>query len=203
MAATLKHDPSKRLAVLGLGLHGLGLAVLLAGVGTAYALVVRPLDARIDALDERAAELQSLLDDAHNVGVEHQRLRRAVATSESKAADIQKRVPDEPLEADFLSQLAQAADQTGFRIGDYRPGVVRAHEEYSQMQVQLVCEAPYRSICAFLEKVAALPRLTQVEKLDITAAGAEGYPVTLWLDVYFRPAKAPAARGAKGGQTSG
>lgn len=198
-----KHGPSQKPAMLGVALHGLGLVIVLAAGGVGYALVLRPLDDRIEELDGRTLQLQAALENAPTVRAEHERLRRAVAAMEAATADLEKRVPDEPSEAEFLSQAAQAASQAGLQIGDYRPGVVRAGQRCSHMEIQLSCQGPYRSICDFLDRLAALPRLSQVEKLEITAAGPGGYPVTLCLVVYFRLTKAPADPGAKGGQAHG
>jgi Tfp pilus assembly protein PilO len=203
MAGMFDHDPSKKLAMLGAGLHAIGLAAVLATAGIGYALVLRPLDARIDELDGRSQQLQASLQNAHVVRAQAQRLRGAVAAMEAKSAELQKRVPDEPLEGEFLSQLTQAAGQAGLKIGDYRPGVVRTGEKCSQMAVQLSCQGPYRSICDFLDRLSALPRLTQVEKLDVSASGPDGCPVSLSLVVYFRLTKTPAAQAAKGGQVNG
>jgi Tfp pilus assembly protein PilO len=189
MATTPQHDPSKRLRLLGLGLHGLGLSIVLATAGLGYALVIRPLETRIEESDGRSLQLEAVLREAHKVRAEHQRLQGAMAAAEAKAADLQKRVPDEPSEAEFLAQLTQAANQTGLQISDYRPGVVRGGQRCSQLQIQLSCQGTYRSICDFLDRLAALPRITQVEKLDITAAGPDGHPVTLWVIVYFRLTK--------------
>jgi Tfp pilus assembly protein PilO len=180
--------------MLGLGLHGLGLSIVLATAGLGYALVMRPLERGIEELNGRAFQLQTCLQQAPKVRADHQRLRDAMAAAEAKAADLQTRVPDEPFEAEFLGQLAEAARQTSFQIGDYRPGVVRSGQRCSQLQIQLTCQGTYRSICNFLDRVAALPRITQVEKLDITAAGPDGHPVTLWLVVYFRLAKAVGSK---------
>jgi len=203
MAAMFDHDPSKKLAMLGAGLHALGLAAVLAAAGIGYALVLRPLDGRIDELNDRSAGLEASLQNAHVVRAEQQRLRGVVAALEAKSAELEKRVPDEPLEGEFLSQLAQAAGQAGLKIGDYRPGVVRTSEKYSQMAVQLSCQGPYRSICDFLDRLSALPRLTQVETLDVSAGSPDGCPVSLSLVVYFRLTKAPAAQAAKGGHVNG
>jgi Tfp pilus assembly protein PilO len=189
--------------MLGVGLHGLGLAIVLAAAGIGYGLVLRPLDARIDDLDGLSLKLQAALEDAPTVRAKHERLRLDMAAMEAGAAGLENRVPDEPLEAEFLSQAAQAASQSGLQIGDYRPGVVRTSRQCSQMEIQLACQGSYRSICDFLDRLAALPRLSQVEKLEIGAAGPDGYPVTLWLVVYFRLTKAPADPGAKGGQAHG
>jgi Tfp pilus assembly protein PilO len=198
-----KRGPSQKLAMLGVGLHALGLAIVLAAAGIGYALVLQPLDARIDELDGRSVELQAALDDAPNVRAKHERLRRALVAMEAGGTGLEKRVPDEPLEAEFLAQAAQAATQSGLQIGDYRPGAVRTSGHCSQMEIQISCQGPYRSICDFLDRLSAIPRLSQVEKLEISAAGPDGYPVTLWLVVYFRLAKAPADPGAKGGQAHG
>ena len=84
-----------------------------------------------------------------------------------------------------------AAAQAGLQIRDYRPGVVATRPTHSQMEIQLSCQGTYRSLCEFLDRLAALPRLTRVEKMEITAAGPESQPTTLSLIVYFRLRKAP------------
>jgi len=198
-----QQGPSQKLAMLGVALHGLGLAIVLSATGIGFALVLRPLDAKIGELDGRGIELQAALENAPAVRAEHERLRRALAATEAAAAGLEKRVPDEPLEAEFLSQAAHAASQAGLQISDYRPGAVRTTRQCSLMEIQLTCQGPYRSLCDFLDRLAALPRLSQVERMEITAAGPEGNPVILWLSVYFRLAKTPADPGAKGGQAHG
>jgi Tfp pilus assembly protein PilO len=186
MTAISQHDPSKRLQRLSLGMHALGLSIVLATAGLGYVLAIRPLEDQIADLDDRSVQLEGFLRDASKVRGEHQRLLAEMTAAQAGAADLQKRVPDEPFEAEFLGQLTEAASQSGLRIGDYHPGVVHAGQRCSQLQVQLSCQGTYRSICEFLDRLATLPRITQVEKLDVTAAGPDGHPVTLWLVVYFR-----------------
>ena len=53
MAATFQHDPTMRLKRLGLGLHGLGLSIVLATAGLGYLLAIRPLENRLEEVAEQ------------------------------------------------------------------------------------------------------------------------------------------------------
>ncbi len=157
MAAMFQHEPSKRLKRLGLGLHALGLSIVLATAGLGYALAIHPLENRIDEVDDHSFQLEGLLRDAPKVRGQHQRLQNEIAAARASVADLHKRVPDEPFEADFLAQLTEAANQSGLRIGDYRPGVVRGGQRCSQLQVQLSCQGTYQSVCEFPRSPGGAP----------------------------------------------
>lgn len=194
MSGTSEQDLSKRLAVLGACLHALGLAILLSGSAAGYFLAIRPLEERISQCERRRAELEGLLQEADQVRQAHARLSQAVAAMEAKAALLQQRVPEEPMEAEFLSHLAQAASRVGLRVRDYRPGGVRLNEACSQIEIQLSGDGSYRSLCELLDRLAAMPRLNRVQAMQITAGTSGTCSINLSLLVYFRLARSPSGQ---------
>ena len=202
----VEHDLGKKLAILGLGLHAAGLAAVLLVTGVGYALLLRPVDSRIGEWEARSDELESRLEDADARRAEQQEISRRSAALAQDAAALVKRVPDEPLEADFLSQVAAAAGQVGLKILDYRPGVASPHENGSQMEIQLSCSGPYRSLCGFFERLGAFERLSRVTQAEITAAGPEGCAISMTLVIFFRlkkPADTPTPEVKSGGAAHG
>jgi Tfp pilus assembly protein PilO len=190
----LQHDPDRKLRILGKALHGAGLAVALAVVGLGYALAHRPMDRDADDCQSRIATLQTLLADSAKVRAEHAALRRALDETTAKTLALEKRVPRDPAEAEFLSQLSGAAEESGLVIRDYRPGVVRKRENHSCLEIQLACTGSFRAICRFLDRMASLPRLSQVTQIEMASAGeAKTYPVTMSVVVFFDLHEPPAA----------
>ena len=192
------NNPNRKLKVLGWWLHGLGLAAALAIVLFAQLAVLRRIDEQAAACSLRAGQLEELLEDADRVRAEHARLTRELAVARRQAADLARRVPDEPQEADFLAQVSRLADDAGLEIQDYRPGTVTAEPSYSVVRVDLVCRGDYTGICRFLNGLADLPRHSTVSRLQIQSEESRGKcSVTMSLQLYFG-VKARTSVGKKG-----
>jgi Tfp pilus assembly protein PilO len=193
-----EHDPLRRLKWLGACLHAVGFLLLLAMVGAGYFLVLRPLDAEIADRQSRAATLEDRLKDVDVFRTEHQRLMQLATQHEQKNLAIAKRVPDEPLEAQFLAQVAAAAGQSGLKLGNFRPGVVRVRDGHSQMEIQLSCLGPYRGLCGFLDRLSSLERLSRVAQMEVSAGASADCPATVTLVIFFHLTKPPEAKPLEG-----
>lgn len=181
------HDPEKRLKLLGSGLHALGLAVTLALAALGYALGIYPVWDDIRLNRDRVAQLQSLLENAPQVRAQHAAMQTTLAAIQKETEQLLRRIPAEPAEAEFLSQVSQAAAAAGLAIRDYQPGGVRQASDHWRLEVQLACTGSYRALCTFLDHVASLPRLARVSHLEIgTAWPSGGHPITLSMIVFFK-----------------
>ena len=178
-------DPNHKLRVLSWSLHGLGI-LLACSIGlTAQLVGYRPVDAQAAACSEQTEQLQVVLRDEQRLRAEHARLSRDLASAREQAAELSKRIPDQPQEADFLAQLTQLADAFGLKIQDYRPGVITPRSSYAAMRVDLICEGDYEGICRFLDGISELPRHSTMVRLEINAAPKKQlYSVELSLEVY-------------------
>lgn len=188
------HDPDKRLKLLGVALHGLGLGATLVLAGLVYALVAHPVWQDICRNRDRAAHLQELLENAPQVQAQHAAMQSTLAAVQKEIEDLQRRIPPEPAEAEFLSQLTRAAGAAGLVIRDFRPGVVRQAADHWRLEVQLACAGSFAALCTFLDRVASLPRLARVNHLEIASARQPGgYPITLSMTVFFKLDPKPQA----------
>jgi len=182
------HQPNRNptLEVLGWGLHGLGVLVTLAIALAAVFLAYRPIDHQAAAYTRRAHRLQNLLQNGARVRAEHAQLSEELALARKQADDLNRRIPDEPREADFLAQVSQLAAKAGLRIQDYRPGKVTAESTYSAMQVDLICQGEYASICNFLDGLSDLPRHSTTTRLEIESEeNRQEYSAKMSLKLYF------------------
>jgi Tfp pilus assembly protein PilO len=179
-------NPEQKLTALGWWLHGLGLLIALAIGLLTKSLVLAPIDDRAAAHLRRADRLQERLRDADRIRAEHARLVEDLAAARRQSEELKKRIPDEPREADFLAQVTHLADEVGLRIQDYRPGTVSEKTSYSVLQVELIGEGDYASICSFLSRLPGLARHSIVRRLQIVSDNKQkGYLLSMSLQLCF------------------
>jgi Tfp pilus assembly protein PilO len=181
-----RDDIDRKLKLLGIGLHALGTLVVLAIVLFTAFVVYSPIDHRVAEYAGRTKELKRLLGGEAQVHAKHTRLSKELAAARKQAIELNSRIPDEPREADFLAQVSQLADQVGLQIQDYRPGTVTSEQNYSTMQVELICQGDYASICSFVDRLAELPRFSTVVQLQIEGKDEQKqYSAKLSLKLYY------------------
>lgn len=179
-------DSDRKLNRLGRWLHVLGLLVVLAIAAGAEFLLYRPIAAKASVCARRADKLQALLHNQGQVRAEHTRLGKDLAEARKQAAALEDRIPNEPREAEFLAQLSRLASEVELQIEDYRPNTIVRKPDYSVLQVDLICEGGYASICNFLDRISRLPRHSTVVSLQIdSAGGGRKYPAKISLQLYF------------------
>lgn len=177
------NDPLEK---LGWSLHGLGLAVSLAAAGLTYALAYRPLESLCSDSEARRDEIAGLLQNVDQLRNQRESLRKSLADADAERKSLLDRVPDQAHEADFLSQISGLADEVGLTVRDYKPGQVHSQATYSEMEVGLSCEGNYEGLCRFLDGLGHLPRLVNLEQLDINEQDNDGtYPASMKLVIYF------------------
>jgi Tfp pilus assembly protein PilO len=191
-----EHDFKRRLQTAVWSVHAAAVAILLAAVGSVYGLAMRPLDRRLAECRAESAKIEALLAHRDHIASEHAKLRQSLADVEEKAAAIQRRVPDEPMEAEFLGQVAQAAAQAGLQVRDYRPAGSTVKSACSRLEIQLACQGSYAALCRFLDRLAALPRLARVVNLDVTGSSGADCTMTVTLVVFFHINQSPDAKPA-------
>jgi len=181
-----ENDPEKKLRLLGACLHALGLLIAAGTAVAAHALLWVPLAEEVNEAGNQHTTVQAKFDGAMEARLEHRRLLTTLAKIERDAAALQRRIPEEPLEADFLAELTKAAQQVNLQIQNYQPGVVTVEPTCSQLEIVLSGVGSHRSICGFLDRLTRSPRLSRVLTLEIDSAADGGlYPVSMKLVIFF------------------
>ena len=166
--------------------HASGVAlVCLCAVGFHF-LVVGPLLAQRSDDAKRIEQLQKLLRTKASIAIRRASLTKQLADLRERAESIRRRVPATPDEAKFLGNLAQLADEQGLQILDYRRGRVLRSATHLQLEIGLKCTGSYASVCAFLDGVARLPRISSTKDVLIRPEDTLGMrSVDLVLDLFY------------------
>ncbi len=192
-------DPNRKLQRMRWWLHAVGFLVALLILLAGEFFVYRPIDRQADVCAQRVGKLRDLLEDEDRMRQEHARAVDELQAARDLAAMLNKRIPDEPSEADFLAQVSQLANDESLEIQDYRPGTITTKDSYSALCVELICEGDYASLCNFLAGLSKLPRHATVAILEIDSDGKKAtYSVTLSLELYFAAGR---QRGVDGKET--
>lgn len=106
--------------------------------------------------------------------------------------EISALIPEAPEESRFLAQLSRLANDCDLRIRNFRPNPAEPEDQLRRIRVQLKGAGQYECICAFLDGLQELPRLTQVSRFRIDPLDAdELYPIELELSIFHSNSNVP------------
>jgi Tfp pilus assembly protein PilO len=192
-------EGSQGLKKLGLLMHLGGVAVIGASAAAGLVLLLHPLHASVRELSEHQQMLEGTIEQSEAVRKTSIELQQRLADAETKLSELRKRIPDLPHEADFLGQMTRLAESTGIQLADYRPGSVREHPRYHEMDVKLTATGEYESICRLLQRLGELPRLCRVSRMVISAPEKGRIcSIELTIVIFFTPPK-PESGGKQNG----
>ena len=174
------------LRTLRVMLHVSGASGLVALLVFAWWFLIWPIDAQRRVSAQRMSRLETTLDAADEIRDEHASLSQRLSADQDQEAALQARIPDDPAETEFLALAAELAAETGLKIQDYRPGKPVEEPSCSSLEVELICEGDYASVCGFLDGISKLPRLSRIESLHIDATkGKPEYLIKISVLLYF------------------
>ena len=171
-------------------IHGVGSA-LLVGIGLALELlVIAPMRQHSEEDRVEIEQLEQRVALEGKIRREFRELRAALKAQKQKQRGFRERLPSDPLEAEFLAQVARLAEEVGLNVRDYRPGQVTPRGDYAEVDIELSGEGSYESICRFLYGLSQIPRLSSLAGLEIQAGSEEPlYPIRMNFSAYFVPMK--------------
>ena len=179
-------DTEKQLRRMRVVFHGAAGTALVAVLFLGWYLLIRPVETQQYLALQRVDQLETTLAASDSIHAEHASLTRRLAAARQQESSLQARIPDDPSEENFLALASELATQTGLTIKDYRPGMSTQTASCSAMEVELIGEGDYASICRFLDGVSKLPRLSSITGLHIDATkSGSAYLVEISVLLYF------------------
>ena len=166
-----------------------------AGVATAgYVVLNRPLnDWRVD-LAHKADLVREKLAAGPKLRVQHAEQTAQLESLLQRVEQVNRRVPDQPREGEFLADLSRLAEEHGVAILDFRRGQSTTTETHSLVTVTVSARGPHTGLCRLLDAIGRLPRLAELTHLEITGQAADGYPTQMSYALYYGMAtSAPTA----------
>jgi Tfp pilus assembly protein PilO len=184
---------TKALNTTGWLLHLAGAAVIAMFLTVSYFGLSASFAWKISGRAERIAELEKYLNRAPSIRKKHAALQQALARIKQRVQEIDQRMPDDAREAEFLGQMTEAAQQTGLTIRDYRRGENTEMTSHFQLEVRILGEGSYGSICRFLERIHELPRAVAIDKMRISTEKENNvYPVDMTFLLHYHVAEQKA-----------
>jgi Tfp pilus assembly protein PilO len=181
----LSADRNQELRLTSWLIHLSGVLGLAAGIGLYQAVVSALIVREQHEIAAEAADKEQFLTRADEVRVEHKQLTERLDQLETNAVTMRQRIPEQPREAEFLKQVAQAADEEGLKIHRYERGSLDRKSTHSEFTVRLSCEGDFQAIVGFLDRLSKLSRVATVHSMSLTAGTTEVYPFDLSLVLYY------------------
>lgn len=149
----------------------LGLVGAIALVVAGYYFVLSPVQIRIDALNQRRSQLTNEVNQARAQVAEIERFRREIAELEKRLALLADRLPSEKETPTLYRAVSSAAEQSGLGVSLFQPREARAKDVVNEIPIVVSAEGSYHQLAKFLERVAALPRVVNVN--DVKMSGLQ------------------------------
>jgi Tfp pilus assembly protein PilO len=167
-------------------LHYAGVLVTVVCASTAYSCLHAPA---VNGIAETSSQIDELLQSVQNATVireQHRIVSAKLQEVTTRIANVQRRVPQNADAGEFLDQLSRVAKDEQLTIKEFHPEKQEAKDGYAEMQVTLKGEGNFRGICAFVDKLNKLARLSKVKELSMTTEdNSSEYPLSATLVIYF------------------
>jgi len=171
---------------MGWGIHVAGVLSLAAGAFVYHFVVSTLISHQQQRNEEEAVHLEELVATKLQVDQEYRDVNTKLSELQQRAQNMRDGIPDDPRESEFLRHVTEAADLEQLKIRDYQTVSITKLASHSQLDVRLQGEGPYQSICGFLERIARLPRVKTVQRMQVNkSATGSIYPVDMTLTLYF------------------
>ena len=146
--------------------------ILLLLVGVTYWNGVHQLRAaELAALQARNASRAQQLRRQRTIAAQVEELEAAVAALRTELTRHLQFLPRRQDSPALIRRISDLGVRTGLRIDLLRPQNERRDDLYAEMPIALELQGPYHAVGRFLDRLAALPGLMRVTRLDMRAAG--------------------------------
>ncbi|WP_197526475.1 type 4a pilus biogenesis protein PilO [Botrimarina colliarenosi] len=117
---------------------------------------------------------------------DHAEMQRELEGLLARVEEVNNRIPDDPNEGDFLSDLTRLAREGDVAIEDFRRGATSVSPTHSAVTVTVNLRGSYRGVCGLIDGVAKLPRLAELTQLTLRR-GLDGteYAVSMTYALYY------------------
>src|SRR5688572_4877634 len=167
-------------APAGAKLGGL-LAIIAVISGLNFWLVILPLDDEIDAQEERQAQLDRDLAEKQEIAQNLNERRREMDVLEQKLAEALTELPENKDVEELLAQLNDIGKKSGLEISRVEPGPesVGGGDFFSRIPIKMSVSGNYHEIAMFLQEVANMRRIVNVNNIKLDGAKTKNEKVML------------------------
>ncbi len=176
-------------------LYTLAIVCAVGASALAYTIIHRPLNDWRRGVIRRGDIVRAQLSDGARLRRQHAEHQQQLEALLQRVELVNRRIPEEAREGEFLSDLTRLADEHGVAIEDFRRGATSETQTHSVVSVSVKARGGHAGVCGLVDAVANLPRLAELTQIQIDAksAASDDYPVQLTYALYYGMATPPAA----------
>ena len=157
-----------------------GIVILLtAGM---YFLVIQDVESQIDALVGQQASLDSVYAEKKNIADNLNERRREMDQLDQKLQDALTELPERKDIDELLANLNDVGKKSGLEISRVQPGLETPEAFFARIPVQMVVTGNYHEIAMFMQEVANMRRIVNVNNIHLSAPSTRGDKVILKSD---------------------
>jgi type IV pilus assembly protein PilO len=179
----------------------LGLVGTVVIAGVSYFFLLSPVLTRIDDLVKKRTQVTEEVTKTRAQVAELERFRRETVELEKRLALLKDRLPSEKETPTLYRALSTAAEQAGLGVSLFQPKGATPKDVVSEIPITLSAQGSYHQLAKFFERVAALPRVVNVDAFKLVGQGKakDSVKADLTLATYMykgTPPPPPARPGA-------
>jgi Tfp pilus assembly protein PilO len=167
-------------------LHYAGVLITVVCATAGYSFLHAPAVEAIADTSARIDEVMQSVQNAPFIRNQHRIVSAKLRDVTTRIANVQARVPQGADDGEFLKQVTELAQKEKLAINDFHHEKPEVRNGYAEMQVSVQGVGSFGSICAFIEGLNKLARLSKVKDLTLSAEDPTAeYPISATLVIYF------------------
>jgi len=154
-----------------------GVAVLLTALN--FFLLVSPIEDNITKQVQTQRSLDQQLAEKQEIAQNLNERRREMDVLEQKLAEALTELPEKKDVEELLAQLNDIGKKSGLEISSVEPGAESAANFYARIPVKMAVVGNYHEIAMFLQEVANMRRIVNVNNIKLSAPNLKNEKVML------------------------
>jgi type IV pilus assembly protein PilO len=154
-----------------------GVAVLLTALN--FFLLVSPIEDNITKQVQTQQSLDQQLAEKQEIAQNLNERRREMDVLEQKLAEALTELPEKKDVEELLAQLNDIGKKSGLEISSVEPGAESAANFYARIPVKMAVVGNYHEIAMFLQEVANMRRIVNVNNIKLSAPSLKNDKVML------------------------
>jgi len=140
-------------------------------IGAAYWFLIGPKYDEITKLREQQQNLQVKLNESRVIAADIPKYRQEKEELEKLLLAAVAQLPNEKEIPDLIESISRAGEKAGLQIFLFKPGKETAKGFYAEVPVNMSVQGKYESLYEFSAKVGNLPRIVNIENMNIASLG--------------------------------
>jgi type IV pilus assembly protein PilO len=178
---------------------GIAFGVVVLITAANYFLQISDFDTRVEAAKARQESANRTLGEKQDIADNLNERRREIDALEQRLQEALTELPTKKNIEDLLAQLNDVGKKSGLQLSKVTPGGESAEGFYAKIPINISVTGNYHEIAMFLQEIANMRRIVNVNNIILTSPTTRGDKVVLrseFLATTFRFNEASEKKGA-------